>query len=89
MWHPHLKRRWLDDKNYVIYDNRRKAFPTSLVQLSTAGGFLSEDKKNHAKMNCGCRFLKKDIVGASSPGKSSSSSFLELKSNVSSNDIRK
>jgi hypothetical protein len=88
MWHPHLKRRWLDERNYVIYDNRRKAFPTSLVQLSTTGGFLSDEKKNNPKMQCGCRFLKQDIVGASSSG-GKSSSFLELKSNVGSKDIRK
>ena len=86
MWHPHLKRKWLDDKNYVIYDNRSKVYPTSLIQLKTGSEFLSNNKEgsnNSAKMQCGCRFLKQDIVTASTQNNiGKQTSFLETNSSI-------
>lgn len=79
LWHPNLKRKWLDDRNYVIVDNRRKIYKTSLIQLANDSGFLA-NQDNHPKMQCGCRFIKQDIVKPASP--STASSFLEVKSNV-------
>ena len=83
MWHPHLKRKWLDDRNYVIYDNRSKVYSTSLIQLKTGSGFLSDSKTDSAKMQCGCRFLKQDIVTASTQNNiNKQTSFLETNSSI-------
>lgn len=66
MWHPHLRRKLLDENSFEIIDSRRKIYPTSLslVQLKQSSNFLTEENKiiDSSKMKCGCRFVKQDIV---------------------------
>ncbi len=80
MWHPHLKRNWIDEHNFEIIDNRKTIYPTSisLLQLRQSDNFLNENEGNPHKMQCGCRFLKQDVLQNSSK----SPSLLELQSNV-------
>jgi hypothetical protein len=82
LWHPHLKRKWLDDKNYVIYDNQKKIYATSLIQLKADSAFLENNTK--PKLQCGCRFIKQDIM--KSPYPAMASSFIELKANANSSN---
>jgi len=63
MWHPHMKRTWIDDRNYLIYDRSRKVYSTSLIQLKTDTGFLDSNESS-PKIQCGCRFIKEDIVSS-------------------------
>jgi hypothetical protein len=54
LWHPHLKRNWLNENMFEIVDSRSKVFSTSFIQLSSS--FLQQEQDN--KMHCGCKFIK-------------------------------
>lgn len=56
-WHPHLKRNWLNEKEYEMIDHRAKTYPAFLQMASN--NFLADDY-NGKKMSCGCRFIKLD-----------------------------
>lgn len=72
MWHPHLKRKWIDDNNYMIIDNRKKVYQTSLLQIQSSN-FLDVTSQRAPKMSCGCRFIKQvDIEPIEQAGNSES-----------------
>lgn len=67
LWHPHLKKNWVDEKDYTVVDHHSKVYQTylSLLQLSDKSGDINIDKSSEVKnlitnqkLACGCRFLK-------------------------------
>ena len=66
MWHPHLKRNWLNEKDYEIIDKRKATYPAFLQIGSTENNFLSQQDYNGKKMQCGCKFIKINTLNNSS-----------------------
>jgi len=66
LWHPHLKRKWISEKESRIEDHKNKFFDTnlSLIQLNQpeSGDITGEtDIKallNNPKLACKCSFIK-------------------------------
>jgi hypothetical protein len=63
MWHPQLKRTWLDNDKFII-ENKARRIPANLELLqlnSRTNSFLiKKDNKPNQKLNCGCKFIKDD-----------------------------
>lgn len=67
LWHPHLKRSWIDNKESLVIDHKNKDYLTnlSLIQLTEGTQKLDIDNSNdfknlimNPKLSCKCRFLK-------------------------------
>jgi hypothetical protein len=57
MWHPHLKKKWLNEENYEIVDSRKESFPSFIqVMPEATKGFL-KTSGNGKKMECRCKFM--------------------------------
>lgn len=83
MWHPHLKRNWINDKEFVMEDRHWKEYPLSLSLLQVdQSEFLKEP--NNPKLQCQCRFIK-DI--AAKPEKKEDTSFMQVSEKEASKPI--
>lgn len=75
MWHPHLKRDWIDENTYNIIDTKRNSqenFPIFLeirnnIREKKEDSFLSTNtflpqiiNNNNNKMKCVCKFIKEN-----------------------------
>ena len=65
MWHPHLKRDWIDNKNFKIINSRKIIDPKFQIFLQIESetkekNFLSNQviKPLDKKMKCNCKFIK-------------------------------
>lgn len=60
-WHPHLKKNWVNQSEFLLEDNHNKLYPTemSFIQMANSNKFLGEPNiLNNSKMKCACRFVK-------------------------------
>ena len=61
MWHPHLKKTWLDNDKFIIED-KNKNIPANLELLqlnSRKSAFLIKNEDSQSpKLECGCKFIK-------------------------------
>jgi len=71
MWHPHLKRNWINEKEFEIVDVDKNKYPAFLQITKNQNTFLSENKK---KLQCSCKFVKEEEApskGVTGPNKRS------------------
>jgi hypothetical protein len=59
MWHPHLKRNWINEKDFHIVPTKSGGFPVFL-QVNKENSFLTNDSNAKQKMQCSCKFVKLD-----------------------------
>jgi hypothetical protein len=87
MWHPHLSKNWVNEKQFEIIDHKRKTYPAFLQVERKEKLFLNEDMFDSKKMQCSCRFVKAEVTRESLvPEKDNSFRTQKLKQN---NSIKK